>query len=69
MTEFCKTCGKENSRIDAAFVAGEQQFTDSYCGWCGVKWGSYVEWIREANQPKRKRRLVKQPHGFSRFGS
>ena len=69
MSDHCRTCGKEGSRIDAPYYINQEEFTDSYCGWCGVKWGSYVEAIKEANEPRRKRpRLITTNHGFTRIG-
>jgi hypothetical protein len=69
MSDHCRTCGKEGTRIDAPFYINQDEFTDSYCGWCGVKWGSFVEAVAEAAHPRRRKpRLVKVDHGFSRFG-
>lgn len=68
MTDFCKTCGHQGTRIDATYTISEQQFEDPYCGWCGVKWGAYVEAVRDQFFPKRKRQAKSHRNEMSRFG-
>lgn len=57
--DLCCTCGKAGTRLDSAYTLGPTQFTDSYCGWCGVTWGRYVKPIADEGRKKAKPTIAK----------